>query len=154
MARTVAKATNTELAQAIGARIREAQEAAGFHNFSEFCRQIGHVDQRLMRRYLEGESLIGLERLMEIADVCEVSLDWLAFGRDRPPAGLDEWLSSPLGQQAQIERPDLVRVLRSLPLRGFEPPAPSFYDAAYIALRSGLTPEQAAAASRATNLAR
>lgn len=149
----MAKATNTELAQAIGTRIREAQVAAGFHNFSEFCRQLGHVDQRLMRRYLDGESLIGLERLMLVAEVCEVSLDWLALGRERPPAGLDEWLTSPLGEQAQQERPDLVRVLRSLPLRGYEPPAPSFYDAAYIALRSGLAPDEATRASRATSLA-
>ena len=54
---------------------------------SAFAKKCGFTEG-VLRRYLAGESLPGLDKLVKIAMVGEVSLDWLAMGlkEDAAPA--------------------------------------------------------------------
>jgi transcriptional regulator with XRE-family HTH domain len=45
-----------------------------------FCRRMGDLDSGNMSRYMRGKTMPTLETLMSVADVTNVTLDWLAAG--------------------------------------------------------------------------
>lgn len=132
------------LAPEIGRRITEAYERARFATFTDFVNAV-HLNERLLRRYMAGETMPGARALMHIAQACGVSIDWLMLGAERPSPELTSWLETELGKTATA---DERRILRFLPLAGFEV-SERFYDLALHAIRSGLEPGDAVKAARA-----
>jgi len=63
----------------IGERIRSARHAAGFHNRSQFARDL-HIAPATLYRYETGRIAVGLESMMAIAKACNVTVEWLFDG--------------------------------------------------------------------------
>lgn len=137
------------LAPEVGRRIEEAWQRQGFDTFTAFAEAV-QIDQKLLRSYISGGTMPGPRPLMSIARACNVSIDWLLMGTERTPAALLEWLDSPVGKAAT---PDERRLLRALPLAGYEP-SPAFYDLALHAIRLGLSPDETVLAARSTGNAK
>lgn len=145
--RTVEDSEATRIA--VGRRIAEARAASPFAgNASAFARAVG-VQPNTVYRWEDGAVVPDIFRLESIARVCRVSSDWLLRGAEDVTAheALDQWLAGPRGQLAA---PGAVRFLRSLPLAGYRP-SPQFWDLALIAYESGLSPDDAATAARASD---
>lgn len=129
----VAGAKHPQLATAIGERIREALRLAGMRTLDDAVRVTGLQD-RALRRYLKGTHIPLVPALMVLSEACQVSIDWLVFGREWLPAAYYEWLQTPLGGTA---REEARAALRSLPLHGY-PADVEFYDRAFLAWGAGV----------------
>lgn len=132
------------LAPEIGRRIQLARENAGL-SLAELARR-AEINNRLIHKYVDGETMPGVRALLRIADVCGVSLDWLVRGQEFTPPALLDWLETPVGKTVDEET---RRFLRALPLHGYRPSV-RFYDLALHAIREGLTPEETVQAARIT----
>jgi len=84
-------------------------------NVSEFAKKCGFTEGAL-RSYLAGKSLPGLDKLVKIAEVAEVSIDWLAVGawemrreqpRDQQDSSTPEGLKSVPKPLVLIEEPEI-----------------------------------------------
>lgn len=130
----------------IGARIRQAREAVGLHNASEFGRRVG-VTPTTVYRWERGAVVPDIFNLADIARVTRTTMEWLVTGEERPEnTALRDWLETETGKSAP---PEAVAFLSSLPLLGYRPSS-LFYDLALVAWRNGLTPEEAARAAKVT----
>lgn len=88
-----------EVGRGFPERLRQAMGGASAYAFAKRC---GFAES-LLRKYLTGASLPGLDKLAAIAEAGGVSLDWLILGRPfngqhtavKTPDGEDELLSLP-----------------------------------------------------------
>ena len=145
------KPDNSAFALAIANRIRLAREEAGYHSAAEFFRELGKEgweshfrSQNTWHQYERGELLMSVPKLIRVAEVASVSLDWLLAGEESVPPPYLEWLESPMAKTASEQELD---ALRRMPLHGYTPSA-RFYDLALQAIRHGLEPAEAADAGK------
>lgn len=69
----------------VGARVLQAREAGGFTVAARFAEKIG-VRPHTLWRYEVGHIMPGPEKLLKIAALCGVSIEWLLTGQGDPPA--------------------------------------------------------------------
>lgn len=122
-------------AVALGQRIDEAWDRAGYKSRTDMFRASDLPDYNQLSRWCRGVAIPKVEHLVSIARACQVSLDWLVFGAETTPAAFLDWLETPTGREAPEEA---KRFLRALPLHGYQAGGP-FYDLAYQAWKLGLT---------------
>ena len=93
------KPDNSAFALAIANRIRLAREEAGYHSAAEFFRELGKEgweshfrSQNTWHQYERGELLMSVPKLIRVAEVASVSLDWLLAGEESvPPPTWSGW---------------------------------------------------------------
>jgi transcriptional regulator with XRE-family HTH domain len=135
-----------EARQMIGARIRQAREAIGLGNASEFGRRVG-VTPTTVYRWERGAVVPDVFNLCDIATVTRTTMEWIISGAERPEnETLRAWLET---DEGKVAPPEARAFLESLPLLGYRP-VPLFYTLALAAWRNGLTPEDAARAAKVT----
>lgn len=133
---------------AIGARIRQAREAIGEDNASEFARKVG-VTPTTVYRWETGGNVPDIFRLLSIARTCRVRMEWLVGGIEpEHREAFARWLATPTGLAAQATA-GAVPFLEGLPLLGYDP-SDAFYDLAFMAYVRGLTPSDAARVAKTT----
>jgi len=91
-------------------RIKYAREKAGFSNQSRFAEKFG-VSSATVSGWEHAKHNPTADRLIKIAEVCHVSLDWLVFGKD-PPKTVDQLTSDDLLVEI-CNRPDLYKKLKT-----------------------------------------
>jgi transcriptional regulator with XRE-family HTH domain len=83
----------------IGKRIRDLRKELGLTQ-NQFGKKLG-IHGRQLARYEEGVNTPSIDVLMKIADYCEVSLDFLAYGVDKK-----------LAKRSQIDDTELLDLIR------------------------------------------
>jgi len=117
----------------LGARIREAREAAGLDVIAEFARRVD-VDRSAITRWETGQGCPDAVNLRAIARATNVSAQWLLEGFAAPSwrETYDRWV-------ATANPPAAARIwLESLPLEGYAP-SEDFYDLAFLAFKRNLS---------------
>lgn len=134
----------------IGARIAAARDAAGYRNATRFAAAIG-ADRNSVGRWERGEVVPDALFLEAISRVVRVSADYLLRGETPPEwtSTIATWQATPTGSRASAEA---LAFVRSLPVAGYVPSL-RFLDLALVAFEHGLTPTEAAAAARETEIA-
>lgn len=135
---------------AIGARIAHARLAAGYENAAAFAKRVG-VTPNTLYRWESGKIVPDIWSLAAIAEVAEVSADWLLFARERPHAEeLAAWRATARGQLAS---PPALAFMASVPLKGYRP-TDTFFDLLLFAYEQGLDASDAVLGARYTDAKR
>lgn len=134
---------------ALGRRIREAREAAGFHNKSEFSRLVG-VQGPTLHRWEKGQIAPEVWNLHEIARLTRVTMEWLLTGAadSRHLGVLRQWIERKR-ERGEDLAPEAVAFLERVDVSGYAADA-IFYDLVYLGWQRGLSPDEATRAARAT----
>jgi transcriptional regulator with XRE-family HTH domain len=99
----------------MGRRLTQARHEAGMTVFELAIATT--INESLLRRYLSGKTEPGAKRLARLAEVLQVSADWLIQNTDNPAPAPDVWkpgdperrANPPTGGGAPLEAMDVLR---------------------------------------------
>jgi transcriptional regulator with XRE-family HTH domain len=129
--------------EALGRRIAEAREAAGYTNKSEFARRVG-IQGPTLHRWERGQIAPEIWNLHEVARLTHVSMEWLMTGAEVSGREvLEAWA------KGKSLSPEAMAFLGDLRIGGYKA-EPIFYDLAYLAWQRGLSRDEAARAAKVT----